>query len=314
MNILTGFLIAALFAAGCSLAKPPATDLMESSLRLTENHRPGHIIHLKSGQILSFDGLIDDLLKSKIVFVGEIHDDPEHHLVQTQILYALLQRSPSVHVGFECLDVTGQQAANAYLSGRITEEDFLDAVTWDKSWGFGFQLYRTLFLAARGKADGLVALNAPRVVVSKVAKFGLGGLSQEEKKLIASEIDLGNIGHRTYLKEAFKRHPSFPPGHFDFFYEAQCVWEETMAERIAFYFRDKQGTMLIFCGNGHIIHRFGVPERVKRRMPLESITIVPLRMHAGMSIPLDTADYVWLTKDMRAHLPVAEGMSGRGNY
>jgi len=290
-------LLIAFGLSACSsfLPAPQAPSLVQDGFRLTEANRPGQIVHLKSGRLVSFSQLQQELSKARFIFVGEVHDDPEHHLIQTQILLALLGATAHVHVGVEYLDATSQKAADDFVAERISEDVFLSRGNWEKNWGYSFYLYRPIFQAARGKAEGLVALNAPRRIVSKVGRSGIKSLNEEERRMIASDIDLGNDRHRRYLEKVFNRHPSFHPGRFDFFYEAQCVWEDTMAERAANYIKEKQGLMIIFCGNGHIAHRFGIPERLRRRAGAEILTVFPFRMSGGATIPPDLCDYVWLT-------------------
>lgn len=290
-------LLIAFGISACSSFLPAsqAPSLVEKGFRLTEENRPGQIIHLKSGRLLSFSQLLLELSKARFIFVGEVHDEPEHHLIQTQILLALLGVVAHVHVGVEYLDVTSQKAADDFVAERTSEDVFLREGNWEKNWGYSFYLYRPIFQAARGKAEGLVALNVPGGIVSKVGRSGIESLNEEERRMIASDIDLKNDRHRRYLKMVFDGHPSFHPGRFDFFYEAQCVWEDTMAERAAEYLKEKPGLMIIFCGNGHIAHRFGIPDRLRSRAESEILTVFPFRMSRGANIPPDLCDYVWLT-------------------
>ncbi len=305
MRLFLLVIVSAFFTGACSLPAPRAPAFIEDGFRLTEANRPGEIIHLKSGKLLSFDQLQQELIKARVIFVGEVHDDPEHHLVQTQVLLALLRIIPYVHVGVEYLDIMSQKAADDFVAERISEDTFLQEGDWEKNWGYPFHLYRSIFQAVRWKARGLAALNAPRQIVSKVGRSGIKSLDAGERRLIASDIDLGNDSHRRYLETIFNRHPSFHPGRFDYFYEAQCVWEETMAERAADHLKGKPGIMVVFCGNGHIAHRFGIPERLGRRAEGEILTIFPFRMSEGASIPRDLCDYVWLTGGSRISRPAS---------
>jgi len=58
--------------------------------------------------------------------------------------------------------------------------------------------------------------------------------------------------------------------------------------------------MVVFTGNGHITDRFGIPERVLRRLQVSLATIVlyPLTDRTIMNEKM--ADYIWLTSDSSA--------------
>jgi uncharacterized iron-regulated protein len=83
-----------------------------------------------------------------------------------------------------------------------------------------------------------------------------------------------------------KRFPSF-----DYFYLVQCVWEEAMAETIAHHLGSDG--MIVLAGNGHIIHKFGIPDRVYSRTKADFRTIY--LASAGSQAELSYADYVWVT-------------------
>jgi uncharacterized iron-regulated protein len=63
-----------------------------------------------------------------------------------------------------------------------------------------------------------------------------------------------------YLEQVFNQHHVKEIESFEFFYTAQCVWEDTMAESVALNLEDDQ--MIVRTGNGHIIRKFGIPDRL----------------------------------------------------
>jgi uncharacterized iron-regulated protein len=152
-------------------------------------------------------------------------------------------------------------------------------------------------LAARQKGIRVLAINAPGAIVRKVAREGLGSLTADERGQVAAEVDLGNRAHREFLQKAYVGHPHKDMKRFEYFYEAQCVWEESMAENLSSHLKEKGGKLVVFAGNGHIIHKFGVPDRTLRRVPLSMATIVPFPLSEKEVIDSGTADYLWLTAD-----------------
>lgn len=253
---------------------------------------------------MTFPELINALDPVRLVFVGEVHDNPEHHLIETQILQALMVRHDTLSVAMEFLDLPKQDALDQYTSGDLNESAFLDAVAWRKTWSFPYHFYRPLFLSARQRGLPLFAINAPGPIVKKVARSGLKSLSPEERKQVAEHIDLNDKAHREYLLEVYEAHPQGRLKRFDYFYQAQCVWEETMAEAIVRYLKDTKGKMAVFTGNGHIIHRFGIPDRVKRRLPVDMATVLLYPLTEASRMNKKMGDYVWLTSGCSAGAPM----------
>jgi uncharacterized iron-regulated protein len=152
-------------------------------------------------------------------------------------------------------------------------------------------------LLSKERGLRVLALNAPSGIVRKVARSGLSGLTAEERDQIANEIDLGNEAHRAYVLDAFKGHHNLDLNQFERFYEAQCVWEETMAETIARHLASSGGKMVIFAGNGHIVYKFGIPDRALRRIPVTAATVVLYPADGRQKLDKDLADFVWITDD-----------------
>jgi uncharacterized iron-regulated protein len=261
----------------------------------TEAFHRNQIVDLRSGKAVSFDDLMDDGLTKDILFVGEIHDDPEHHLLQVQILQAFLGRSTSAAIAMEFFQQDQQAVLDRYTLEDMTEEAFLKEINWKKTWGYPYHFYRPLLLAAKQRGIRILALNAPRAVVRKVAREGLGALDEEEQTQIPGDMDLGNESHRAYVRDAYEDHEKTDLKDFEFFYQAQVVWEETMARNLAEFLMTQRRQVIVFCGNGHIVRKFGIPERVQRRLPVSVVTVMPFPLPKTVTLERDLADYLWLT-------------------
>jgi uncharacterized iron-regulated protein len=280
---------------GCAGVKKMPKPTVASLAGVSEGFHRNQIIDLAGGKAVSFCEFIDRLSSFDVIFVGEVHTNPEHHLIQVQILQALFTRVPSLTIGLEFLQQDQQVLLDRYLTEDMTEEAFLEEVDWKRTWGYPYHFYRPLFLAAKREGTRVLALNAPRNIVRKVAREGLGGLGEEERNRIPRELDLNNEAHRAYVLEIYGRHDHGDLGEFEFFYEAQCVWDETMARNIAAFMNDHSGKMIVFSGNGHIIWKFGIPDRTQRRLPVSVVTIIPYPLQETVTVETGMADYLWLT-------------------
>jgi len=297
-GLFAALLVAVLALSGCAGAKMKGPPL--ATLAGVPGHFGiGQILDLKAGKSISFDEFIEALSSRDLLFIGEIHDNPEHHLIQIQILQALVDRCGSLTLAMEFFQRPHQEILDRYVKGELSESDFLEAIDWRRSWGYAYHLYRPLLLAAREKSMRILAINAPAAIVRKVARNGLQGLSDDERSQVAAEIDLNDREHRDYLLKAYQEHTHQDLKRFQDFYEAQCVWEETMAESLADYMKGQGGKVVVFAGNGHLIHKFGIPARTSRRTGVAVATVIPYPLLSREEVPRDASDFIWLT----AHYP-----------
>jgi uncharacterized iron-regulated protein len=291
---------------GCVGSRLPQPQLAAVA-GMAERFRPGQIVDVASGKVITFDELIAHVSSMDLIFVGEAHDNPDHHLIQIQILQAVADRSPSLTLGMEFFQEQQQPLLDRYIQGESTEEQFLRAVDWKKTWGYDYHFYRPLMLLARERRYRVLALNAPNSIVRKVAKTGLKSLDPAERDQLPKEIDLSDERHRAFLQEIYKEHSPRDLKSFEFFYEAQCVWEETMAHNLAVHLGPGKARLIAFTGNGHIVNKFGIPDRTVRRVPVSMVTVMPYPLNGEETIDRGTADYLWFTLPSPQHFSMAPG-------
>lgn len=290
-------LILAFAVGGCSvnkLSRRPVASIQGSP----GHHLVGQIIHLESGKVLPFEELIDQLKTKQLVFIGEVHNNPDHHLMEVQLLQALTAKQGFKTVAMEFFEHPQQPVLERYLRGSSTEGEFLEEVNWRKTWGFDYHFYRPLVEEAKECGGEIVAINAPRDVIKKVARSGLESLSPEDRGQLASEIDLTDGRHREFVRDAYAEHSRGELDDFEHFYQAQCAWEDTMAENIARSL-EKGKKVIVFAGNGHIMEKFGIPDRTVKRAPVPMATVVLYPLGRPAFIGRGTADYVWLSRDCK---------------
>jgi uncharacterized iron-regulated protein len=270
---------------------PPTPTESGVSARFTR----GQIVDLKKGTVTQFEQFIEKISAKEIIFVGEVHDNPEHHLIQLQIIQALIDHYGAVTVAMEMFQKPQQAFLDQYLKGDLTEGDFLKQVNWRDAWGFDYHLYRPILLTAKANKSKVLAINAPRDIVKKVARHGLRSLDATERKKLAKDIDLSNEAHRDYVRKVYTHHAHKDLKRFDYFYEAQCVWEDSMAQNLADYLKRNGGKLIVIIGNGHIVNRFGVPERTIKRLPVSMATVMPYALNQDEMVIKEVADFIWVT-------------------
>jgi uncharacterized iron-regulated protein len=304
-TILALICLCVIGCAGLRHPQPPSATVEG----LAERFRPGQIVDLASGKVIAFDELIAHLSSKDLIFVGEAHDNPDHHLIQIQILQAVASRSASLTIGMEFFQKHQQAIVDRYIQGESAEKEFLDAVDWKKNWGFDYHFYRPLMQFARERKYRVLAINAPNSLVRKVARTGLKSLEPSERDQLPKDIDLNQDRHRAFLQEIYKEHSPGELQEFGFFYEAQCVWEEAMASNLSEHFASGKGRLIAFTGNGHIVNKFGIPDRTVRRVPASMVTVMPYPLNGKETVDRASADYVWFT------LPSPQRFSmGKGGF
>jgi uncharacterized iron-regulated protein len=252
------------------------------------------ILDTRTGQPVSFDELLQDLVDSQIIYVGETHTNQEHHLVQTRLIEALHDQRPDLAVGMEMFDHRYDTVLAQWSSGALDREAFIEKSHWYarcSGWGHPFDLYATIFNTIQAEGIRLVGLNVPFWIPSEIRSGGLANLLPDERQLVAADIDTGNAEHRAYLESVFQQMAHRHMQSFEFFYEAQCAWEDTMAESIAR--KLGSGPMVVVIGNGHIQYKYGVPNRTHARKPVPFRTIYLASV--GTEVDFDLADYIWVT-------------------
>jgi uncharacterized iron-regulated protein len=279
-------IVAAAVLIGCS-SVPPKTFVKDTDVAV----EPGTILSAASGKPISFDQLITELKGVRVVYIGESHTDSTHHRTQLDIIQALFGAADEISIGMEMFDFTYQPVLDRWSSGELEEAAFLEKVHWYANWRYPFSLYRDILEFVRDNRIPLVGLNIPFHIPPKVRIGGLANLGDADARHLPSEIDTSDSAHRAYVEPVFKQHAFHSSANFDYFYEAQCLWEETMAESIASSM--PSGIMVVLAGNGHIVYKFGIPQRAFRRTSLPYRTVY--LSSAGKDIELVYGDYIWVT-------------------
>ena len=216
--------------------------------------------------VKSLPEVIRQVADKKIIYAGETHDRYSHHLIQLEIIQSLHGMGKKVAIGMEMFQRPFQKALDDYVSGRIDERVFLKNSEYFKRWNFDYNLYRPILQFARAEKIPVVALNIQREITEKVGKTGLDSLSEEEKRMIPSQMDFSDRAYRERLEKIFREHPSFEAKNFDFFHQAQILWDETMAESIDRFLKKNPDTqMVVLAGSGHLAYGSGIPQRAARR-------------------------------------------------
>ena len=310
-NFMVFFLFTVVLLSGCS---PKRARLpVESPYHSLNSMTKGEILHVPTGTHMTKNQFFTYISQSRVVYVGENHDNLDHHQVQLEIIRVLEEKYPGkVAVGMEMFRKPSQSMLDKIVSGDLDEKTFFKEYT--KNWGFDYDYYKDILDYIREKRIPLIALNASMKQMRALRHKGTEQEASEETESLP-EMDKDDPYHMAVTKAIFGD-VSHGKGAFDGFYEMQLLWEETMAETLSDYLKSKDGEdmiMVVLAGGGHIEYGYGIPRRLFRRLPEPYSTVVlttpkiskdeKLARKKGVKllgvklpdVPLYLADFVWAT-------------------
>jgi uncharacterized iron-regulated protein len=239
----------------------------------------------------------------RLLLVGESHTSAEAHRVERRVLEELARSGRPLLVGLEMYPATEQRFLDDWVAGRLSEEAFLSASRWYEHWSYPFGYYRDIFLFAREKSIPLVAVNAPRAVVSAVRQKGIAGLSAEEAAQIPIPTDADSLEHMRLFRaslgdEGF--HSGMSEEDWKRLFAAQCTWDAAMAGhaiRALEKSGDGKAILVLLAGAGHVEYGLGIA-RQAAGFPGRIATLLPVPVADEKGRPVRTvrasyADFLW---------------------
>ncbi len=218
---------------------------------------------------------LPEVKNKRVLFVGEYHDNYAHHISQKKIIQKLHEDGAKVAIGMEMFQRRFQAVIDDYLAGKIDEKLFLQKSEYFSRWGYDYKLYKPIMIYAKENNIPIIALNLEKEITKKISRAGLDSLSVEDKKMIPKDLDFSDESYKKRLLDVFNdpEHLAAMPAKYrpnlEYLYQAQILWDETMAESTASYLKSHpERIMIVLAGNGHLEYFVGIPARVKRRVDI----------------------------------------------
>jgi len=255
-----------------------------------EMEREAAAIEVSSIKTLS--DVIKGVQDRRIIYVGEVHDVFAHHAVQLDVITGIYKKYPQIAIGMEMFQRPFQKSLDSYISGDTGEADFLKQTEYFKRWGFDYPLYKPVLDFARAEKIPVIALNLQKEITGKVSHSGIDSLSEDEKKEIPADLDFSDKEYRERLKEVFSMHKNSDEKNFEYFYQAQILWDETMSHSVdEFVKNNPDRKIVVLAGQGHLRYGSGIPKRTFRRNGQDyAIVLIDEDVEQGI------ADYVVFPK------------------
>ncbi|HTA90952.1 MAG TPA: ChaN family lipoprotein [Polyangiaceae bacterium] len=285
-----GWSLVTLFACGCATttgvapigvttdaeapgAPPPAKAAPKESVPEDVVARAAGTFHARrnaDGGNLSEAALFDELSHFDVLCLGEAHDEARDHFAELAVVEGLARRARvsgrALGVGFEMFQEPYGDALRSYESGRLDDAGLRKKTHYDDRWGFPYAYYRPVLAYGRAFGLSLKALNAPRELTHAISQHGLSELSPRLRRELP-DLDLTDAAHRAQFDHLMADHPDAANIDLDKFYEAQVVWDETMASNAARWVaaRAPSRQLVVLAGSAHC-RQEAIPARVERRV------------------------------------------------
>lgn len=248
------------------------------------------------GAFVPTDALLDRAAQADVVFLGEIHDDPTGHAVELAVLQGLAARAAGrpVVLALEMFEADVQTSLDEYVSGLITERDFLAAARpWDT-----YADYRPLVEFARANGVRVVGSNAPVRYVRILSRGdSLAGLSPQALGWLPPlPVVPASVPVAAAFSQAMGGHGG--DGMVGFL-AAQNLRDASMAYRISEALRQPGRPLVVHVNGGfHTSGGRGIPEHLARYAPtaqtfniqmepVDSINLAP-EIEAGVDAVIQT--------------------------
>jgi len=285
--------------AGCSVAswKSP----------LGRNHPlTGRIWDVSSARFIDRQSLVARLARADFILLGERHDNPDHHLLQAEVLRSVIADGRRPAVGFEILGVDDTTAIADHLAATPIDPAGLGRlVNWNERGWPDWAMYQPIAAAALEAKLRIVATNLPLATARKMSRDGMAVLeprvvrelgldrppSESVLAAMAGDIRDSHCGYAS--EESVKAMVG-----------VQRARDAQMAQSLIAA-GDPDGAILV-AGAGHVRNDYGIPVYLSAKAPgKQVISIAFLEVDNQKTDPHSYAlpypngqlpfDYVWFT-------------------
>lgn len=259
--------------SACTMSQYPIGNPQEP-YPAAEKPLSGAIRHLPTGIDVSAEQMLSALRETRIVYVGETHDNPAAHRLELQILKAMAEHHPGrLSLGMEMFNIDQQSVLDRWTAGELDERTFLKESAWHSNWRMDFDYYRDILLFAREHGIPVIGLNAPKKLVQTLGMQSIEDLDEATRSQLPA-MDLTEPYQRAMVEAVYAGHGEGNK-RLDGFHRVQTLWDEAMAESIVreLQAKEQEQHMVVIAGGNHVRYGFGIPRRVFRRLPTSYQTV-----------------------------------------
>ncbi|MEL6477404.1 MAG: ChaN family lipoprotein [Pseudomonadota bacterium] len=289
----------ALVLAGCAEPPAPRAETGFSRVAFLQEAHPlaGVIWDVAAGREIDAETLADRLRAADVAILGEIHDNPRHHVRQAQMVSEIAPAG----VAFEMVPEASEEGISVYLEqgGRVGEIG--PAIGWNRLGWPDWSYYRPIFEAAPGAqfTGGAVPSTELSTAIRQGAATAFGAGADRYGLSSAPDAATQEALEDEMIASHCNKLPRQAAGGM---VEAQRLRDARFASAVERAHLAGGPTVLI-TGNGHARADRGVPAYLALSQPdlsvaaLGQVEVVegldtPERYGAAEALPYD---YVWFS-------------------
>lgn len=325
--------------APASAAPPTPEKLVESWRAKTADPLVGQVLRTRDGRtmdgalapasVLDLSPIIEalGLQSAKFVLLGEVHDNPEHHLLRAGLIEELtgngiFGRNAHPPIVTEHIRAEQAPALEAFRKLVAASEnpppvaDLFGLLDWDKSGWPAATMFEPLYSTVIDARLRLRAGDPSRDRIRAVARGGVAALLPDERRLLKLDQALPQPLADALAAELKGSHCGMlPDSAIPGMALAQRYRDAHLADVLA---SEEQilGPAVLLAGNGHVRNDRGVPWHLRLRAPGKGIVSVMLievedgKVDPAAYVPLDpdgkpAVDYIVFTPRAEREDPCA---------
>ncbi len=232
------------------LVREPSASRTWLSTLYRDHPLVGKIWDGKGGRFVDEAALSEALAAADLALLGEVHDNPDVHLLQARLIRTIVDSGRRPALALEMLTADLQPELDAARAKTPREPQNLAGVWAHGGWP-DFDMYRPVLAAGLEAGLTLVAANLPRAEVHALVKDGIAAADPALRKRLESGPALSPEAIEELRAEMKVAHcGELPDAMMDPLILAQRARDATMSLRLAEASRSSGG--ILIAGSGHV--------------------------------------------------------------
>ena len=300
----TNLLVLLVGYVACVLAGCSATSWKSP---LGRNHPlAGRIWDVSSDRFIDRETLVERLARADFVLLGERHDNPDHHMLQAEVLRSLIAVGRHPAVAFEMLGLDDASIIAGHLAAAPNDAAGLGrAVNWNQRGWPDWAMYQPIAEAALQAKLRIVATNLPLATARKMSRDGLAALDPRVMRELGLDRPPPEPVFARMAADIRDAHCGYAPEKsLKPMVDVQRARDAQMAHSLIAA-GDPGGAILV-AGAGHVRVDYGIPVYIRAKAPdkrVISISFVEVDKQRttpqSYALPYSDGrlpfDYVWFT-------------------
>jgi uncharacterized iron-regulated protein len=254
------YLTALALIVGCVACAVAGYSVTSWKSPLGRNHPlAGRIWDVSSGRFIDRQSLVIRLARADFLLLGERHDNPDHHLLQAEVLRSLIALGRRLAVGFEMFGLDDASAIANHLALAPNDVAGLGrAVNWNKSGWPDWAMYQPIAAAALEAKLRIVATNLPLATARKMSSNGLAALEPRVVRDLGLDRPPSESAFASMAADIRDSHCGYASDEsVKLMVGVQRARDAQMAQSLIAA-GDPDGAILI-AGAGHVRNDYGIP-------------------------------------------------------